>query len=73
MQFTWAYSYGKLDNEHTVGHTDNTCVVVLVATGLESIHTGMVLMDIVWIITGIFVSAIAIGLILGKLHGTLII
>ena len=30
-------------------------------------------MDLVWIITGIFVSAIAIGLILGKLHGTLII
>ena len=30
-------------------------------------------MDIVWIITGIFVSAIAIALILGRTHGTLII
>mgnify|MGYP004171464961 FL=1 len=30
-------------------------------------------MDLVWIITGIFLSAIAIGLILGRLHGTLII
>jgi len=30
-------------------------------------------MDIVWIITGIFCSAIAISLILGKLHGTLLI
>ena len=30
-------------------------------------------MDIVWIITGIFVSAIAIALILGHTHGTLII
>jgi|TARA_Y100001938_G_C8002986_1_gene385744 hypothetical protein len=34
---------------------------------------GVEIMDIVWIITGIFLSAIAIGLILGKLHGTLII
>ena len=31
------------------------------------------IMDIVWIITGIFLSAIAIALILGKIHGTLII
>jgi len=31
------------------------------------------IMDIVWIITGIFVSAIAIALILGHIHGTLII
>ena len=47
---------------------------MLVATGLESIHTGMVLiMDLVWIITGIFISAIVIALILGKIHGTLII
>ena len=30
-------------------------------------------MDIVWIITGIFISAIAIALVLGKLHGTLVI
>ena len=30
-------------------------------------------MDLFWIIAGIFISAIAIGLILGKLHGTLII
>ena len=30
-------------------------------------------MDIVWIITGIFVSAIAIALILGHMDGTLII
>ena len=34
---------------------------------------GIKIMDIVWIITGIFVSAIAISLILGKIHGTLII
>ena len=31
------------------------------------------IMDIVWIITGIFISAIAIALVLGKLHGTLVI
>ena len=30
-------------------------------------------MDIVWIIAGIFISAIAISLILGKIHGTMII
>ena len=30
-------------------------------------------MDIVWIIAGIFISAMAISLILGKMHGTLII
>jgi len=30
-------------------------------------------MDLVWIIAGIFISAIAISIILGKLHGTLII
>ena len=34
---------------------------------------GIEIMDIVWIITGIFLSAIAIALILGKTHGTLII
>ena len=31
------------------------------------------MMDLVLIIAGIFISAIAISLILGKLHGTLII
>ena len=31
------------------------------------------IMDIVWIITGIFLSAIAIALVLGRMHGTLII
>ena len=41
--------------------------------GRELLHNGMVLMDIVWIIAGIFISAIAIALILGKIHGTLII
>ena len=30
-------------------------------------------MDLFWIISGIFASALAIGLILGKIHGTLII
>ena len=30
-------------------------------------------MDLFWIIAVIFISAIAISLILGKLHGTLII
>ena len=30
-------------------------------------------MDLIWIITGIFISAIAISLILGRIHGTLII
>ena len=34
---------------------------------------GTAMMDLVWIITGIFASAIAISLILGKIHGTLII
>ncbi len=34
---------------------------------------GIEIMDIVWIIAGIFLSAIAISLILGKIHGTLII
>ena len=34
---------------------------------------GTAMMDLFWIITGIFVSAIAISLILGKIHGTLII
>ena len=62
-----------MDNEHTVGRTDNTCRVVLDTDGCELLHTGMVLMDIVWIITGIFISAIAISIILGKIHGTLII
>ena len=30
-------------------------------------------MDLFWIITGIFISAVVIGLVLGTLHGTLII
>ena len=30
-------------------------------------------MDLFWIIAGIFISAVAISLILGKLHGTLVI
>jgi len=34
---------------------------------------GIEMMDLFWIIAGIFVSAIAIGLILGRIHGTLII
>ena len=34
---------------------------------------GIEIMDLVWIIAGIFASAIAISLILGKIHGTLII
>ena len=34
---------------------------------------GAEIMDIVWIITGIFLSAIAIALILGHMDGTLII
>ena len=62
-----------MDNEHTVGHTHNTGVVVPVADGYQLLADGMVLMDIVWIIAGIFISAIAIALILGKIHGTLII
>ena len=62
-----------MDNEHTISHTHNTGVVVPVAVGHQLLAHGVVLMDIVWIITGIFVSAIAIALILGKIHGTLII
>ena len=62
-----------MDNEHTISHTHNTGAVVPVAVGHQLLANGMVLMDIVWIITGIFVSAIAIALILGKIHGTLII
>jgi len=34
---------------------------------------GIEIMDLFWIIAAIFVSAIAIGLILGRIHGTLII
>ena len=34
---------------------------------------GVEMMDLVWIIAGIFITAIAIALILGKIHGTLII
>ena len=34
---------------------------------------GTAMMDLFWIIAGIFVSAIAISLILGRIHGTLII
>jgi len=34
---------------------------------------GVEIMDIVWIIAGLFITAIAISLILGKIHGTLII
>jgi len=34
---------------------------------------GVEMMDLFWIITGIFVTAMAMGLILGRLHGTLII
>ena len=30
-------------------------------------------MDIVWIITGIFIAAVAIAIMLGRMHGTLII
>ncbi len=30
-------------------------------------------MDLFWIIAGIFISAIAISIILGRIHGTLII
>jgi len=43
------------------------------ADGHQLLAVGMVLMDLVWIIAGIFISAIAISIILGKLHGTLII
>ena len=31
------------------------------------------MMDLFWIITGIFTSAVVISLVLGKLYGTLII
>jgi len=30
-------------------------------------------MDVVWIIAGLFITAIAMSLILGKIHGTLVI
>ena len=46
---------------------------MLDSNGHQLLEHGMVLMDIVWIITGIFLSAIAIALVLGKMHGTLII
>jgi hypothetical protein len=34
---------------------------------------GVEMMDLFWIMFGIFASAIAISLILGRMHGTLII
>jgi len=34
---------------------------------------GLEIMDLFWIIAGIFMSAIIISLVLGKLYGTLII
>ena len=34
---------------------------------------GTEMMDLFWIIAGIFVSAIVISLVLGKIYGTLII
>ena len=34
---------------------------------------GVEIMDLFWIMFGIFAGAIAISLILGKIHGTLII
>ena len=43
-----------------------------VADGDQLLLNGMVLMDIVWIIAGIFISAIAIAFILGHIHGTFI-
>ncbi len=43
------------------------------ADGHQLLAVGMVLMDLVWIMAGIFISAIAIALILGRMHGTLII
>ena len=46
---------------------------MLDTNGCELLHNGMVLMDLFWILAGIFISAIAISLILGKIHGTLII
>ena len=60
-----------MDNEHTVGRTDNTCRVVLDTDGCELLHIGMLLVDLVRIIKGIFISAIAISIILRKIHGTL--
>ena len=54
--------YGSRDHDHHV----------LCDSGAHG-HMGVEIMDIVWIIAGIFMSAIAISLILGKIHGTLII
>ena len=50
------------------GH--DSCILLHGRTGG---HMGVEMMDLFWIIAGIFASAIAISLILGKLHGTLII
>lgn len=46
---------------------------MLDSDGHQLLADGMVLMDLFWIIAGIFASAIAISIILGKLHGTLLI
>ena len=56
----------------TAGNTGNTVTLVPVADGDQLLLNGMVLMDIVWIIAGIFISAIAIAVILGHTHGTFI-
>ena len=40
---------------------------------MELLDTGVVLMDLFWILFGIFASAIAISIILGYMHGTLMI
>ena len=39
----------------------------------SSVHRHIHMVDLVWIIAGIFISAIAIALVLGHIHGTLAI
>ena len=40
---------------------------------LCALHGYIHMVDLFWIVAGIFITAIAISLILGKLHGTLAI
>ena len=57
-----ASTYGSGDHDHH-----------LLCDRHTARRMGTEMTDLAWIIAGIFVGAIAISLILGKLHGTLII
>tara|TARA_A100001391_G_C4849586_1_gene219330 strand:+ start:134 stop:349 length:216 start_codon:yes stop_codon:yes gene_type:complete len=61
----------ELDHEHLTRHIDNTGRIVPGANGSELLPIGLVLiMDLFWIIAGIFITAVVVSLVLGQMYGT---